>query len=393
MSTVRFNPFGAGFTADPYPHYRELREADPVHRSFMGTWIVTRYADVNEVLRDPGYSSELGNWEGFDRRYRRRPAVSWLLTRSVLNTDEPAHTGLRKAIVQAFGPPDQDRLDAVVREALGERLCRLRGRDSFDAIADFALPVPVHTICRVFDVAAGDAARVKRWSVGVSSLIEPLPSGPVLGDAEASVEAFKAYLRARMEESGDGLPPRVRRSGRRLELRDEDLLANLVLMFPAGHETTVNLIGNGLLLLLRHPAQRRRLLEDPALWPSAIEEMLRMESPQQIAWRVTLSDRELGGRRIAAGEQLMMVLGAANRDPEAFAEPDTFDVGRSPNRHIAFGTGRHACLGAWFAKMQAARALRAMIEAFPALQLAGEPDWYPTVSFHGLRGLPVRAAT
>ena len=163
-------------------------------------------------------------------------------------------------------------------------------------------------------------------------------------------------------------------------------------MFPAGHETTVNLIGNGLLLLLRHPEQRRLLREQPDLWPKAIEEILRVESPQQIAWRVATQDHELAGKRIAAGDQLMLVLGAANRDPEVFEDPERFDITRTNNRHVAFGLGRHACLGGWFARMQGQRALQAIVARFPRLSLAGAPLWHPTVSFHGLRHLPVTRA-
>jgi pimeloyl-[acyl-carrier protein] synthase len=391
MNDIRFNPFETGFTSNPYDQYRELRKSDPIHRSFMGTWIVTRYADVSTALKNPAFSSDLSKWPGFNQRYRHRESVSWLLTRSVLNQEGAAHSLLRRAIVEVFSASDQDRFQAVVGDILREHLDHLRTKSSFDAIEDFALPVPVHTICRIFDVAAEHIAKVKAWSTGVSSLIEPLPTGPKLIDAEASVEAFKNYLLDRMQHAAsEGLPRRIGQSTVQHGIGIEDALANLVLMFPAGHETTVNLIGNGLLLLLRHPEQRDRLLEDPSLWPGAIEEILRFESPQQVAWRVALSDVELGGTFIAAGEQLMMVLGAANRDPEIFGNPDQFDISRTPNRHLALGVGRHACLGGWFARMQGQLALKALVEAFPTLELAGTPAWYPTVSFHGMSCLPVR---
>lgn len=393
MNGVHFNPFAKDFSAAPYAHYRDLREQDPVHRSAMGIWVLTRYAEVSQVLRDPSYSSEVSRWAGFAQRYRARPGVAWLLTHSVLNRDEPDHKPLRRAIIQAFSPASEGRLARMIDDILDQRLNALDGGQDFDAVGDFALPVPVSTVCRVFDVATADQAQVKAWSNQVASLIEPLPAAPVLGDAAAGIAAFKDYLREKMECPDDaGLAGDLMRSMREHPVGLEDALANLVLMFPAGHETTVNLIGNGLLLLLRHPEQRRLLQEQPDLWPKAIEEMLRVESPQQIAWRVATQDHELAGKRIAAGDQLMLVLGAANRDPEVFEDPERFDITRTSNRHVAFGLGRHACLGGWFARMQGQRALQAIVARFPRLALAGTPLWHPTVSFHGLRHLPVTQA-
>jgi hypothetical protein len=390
MNALRFNPFESGFTASPYEHYRQLREQDPVHKSFMGTWAITRHAEVYEVLRDASYSSELSRWKGFDRRYRTRPGVAWLLTRSLLNRDEPDHQRLRRTVVRAFSPADEARFAGIVSDVLRRQLTQLETAGAFDAIDDFAIPVPVQTICRVFDVAEDDRTRVKAWSNNVASLIEPLPTGPVLGDAASSVEAFKAYLARKMADPGDdGLAGALARAIENAAVDADDALANLVLMFPAGHETTINLIGNGLLLLLQHPEQHRMLREQPSLWPKAIEEMLRFESPQQIAWRIATEDRVLAGKHIAAGDQLMLLLGAANRDPMAFSEPDRFDIMRTPNKHVAFGFGRHACLGGWFARMQAMHALKAITERFPDLALIGEPQWHPTISFHGLRNLPV----
>lgn len=393
MNDMRFNPFAKNFSAAPYAHYRDLREQDPVHRSAMGIWVLTRYAEVSQVLRDPSYSSEVSRWPGFAQRYRSRPGVAWLLTHSVLNRDEPDHKPLRRAIIQAFSPASEGRLARMIDDILEQRLNALDGDQDFDAVGDFALPVPVSTVCRVFDVASADHAQVKAWSNQVASLIEPLPAAPVLGDAAAGIAAFKEYLREKMECPEDaGLAGDLMRSMQEHPVGLEDALANLVLMFPAGHETTVNLIGNGLLLLLRHPEQRRLLREQPDLWPKAIEEILRVESPQQIAWRVATQDHELAGKRIAAGDQLMLVLGAANRDPEVFEDPERFDITRTNNRHVAFGLGRHACLGGWFARMQGQRALQAIVARFPRLSLAGAPLWHPTVSFHGLRHLPVTRA-
>ncbi|CAO3383203.1 cytochrome P450 [Azospirillum argentinense] len=391
-ATIRYNPYLPGFTADPYGQYRALRENDPVHRSFMGTWVLTRYRDVTRVLKDATFSSEPRRWDGFRRRYRERGAVAWLLERSVLNTDPPHHTRLKKAMASAFDVSERPGLAEILGRLAAEQIERIAAaRGIVDAVADFALPVPVRAVSHLYRLSQGEQDLVKRWSVDVSGLIEPLPTGLALDDAERSIAAFREWLERRMEGGGDdSLPCRVARLLERGEMEREDALANLILMFPAGHETTVNLIGNGLLSLLRHPGQLARLRADPALMDSAIEEILRFEPPQQLAWRTALEDCEIGGKTIRRGEQVMMLLGAANRDPEVFDDPERFDIGRKPNPHLSFGSSRHTCLGAWFARLQGRIALSAFLSAFPAIRLAGQPEWYPTMSFHGLKSLPVR---
>ncbi len=395
-TTVRFNPYQKDFQSNPYPHYRELREQDPVHRSFMGTWVLTRYRDAGSILNDADFSSDLRNWTGFEQRYRNREPVARLLTRSVLNSDPPVHTCLRKSVVKAFAPKNLGKLSDRIAELARHRLDMLdTSAGGFDAISGFAMPFPVQVVAEVYGVAGYDRAQVKQWSVDVSGLIEPLPTLRNLNDAEQSIHDFGAYLSGRLEQGpvDDTFPACMSDALEKGELDLDEALANLILMFPAGHETTINLIGNGIYTLLRNPDQLQLLRERPELIDSAVEEMLRYESPQQVAWRSLLVDREIGGRTLHKGEQVMMILGAANRDPEVFDEPDRFDITRRPNPHLAFGAGRHTCLGSWFAKLQAKIGLRLFLERFPRLELAGEaPVWHSTLSFHGLKSLPVRLA-
>jgi cytochrome P450 len=262
----------------------------------------------------------------------------------------------------------------------------------FDAIEHFALPVPVRAVSHLYQVSTKDIAQVKKWSVHVSGLIEPLPAGCALEDAEQSIAEFKAYLRGRLSEPTvqDCLPNRMSKILHDGLMDEDHVLANLILMFPAGHETTINLIGNGLYTLLRNPEQMAHLRRSPELIDKAVEEILRYEPPQQVAWRSVLADCEIGGKHIRKGEQLMMLLGAANRDPEVFSDPEDFDITRERNPHLSFGNSRHACLGAWFARMQGALALSLFVAEFSDVRLrAQKPAWYPTMSFHGLKSLPV----
>jgi cytochrome P450 len=395
-TTVRFNPYQHDFQSNPYPQYRELREQDPVHRSFMGTWILTRYRDIEAILTDGEFSSDLRNWAGFDQRYRHREPVARLLTRSVLNTDPPVHTCLRKSVVKAFAPQDLRTLSDAIGDIARKRLDRIQtSGGAFEAMSAFATSFPVEVISHVYGVAGYDRAQVKQWSVDVSGLIEPLPTLDNIRHAEQSIHDFETYLRDRLEQGSidHTFPACMAEALENGEMEMDEALANLILMFPAGHETSINLIGNGIYTLLRNPDQLRMLRERPELMDSAIDEMLRYESPQQVAWRALIADREIGGKLLRKGEQAMVVLGAANRDPEVFEDPDRFDITRRPNPHLAFGTGRHTCLGSWFAKLQAKIGLRLFLERFPELRLADEPPvWHSTLSFHGLQSLPLHVS-
>jgi len=390
---VRYNPYLPEFAGDPYPQLRALQQHDPVHRSFMGSWVVTRYHDVAPALKDPRLSSALHNWSGFAQRYEGRPAIEWLLSHSVLNTDPPQHADLRKVITKAFGASLRIDLSRHLHEFFVSQVAALQGlNEPVDAIASFALAVPLQTIAHLFGLQADEHDMVKAWSNDVAGLMEPLPTGQALDDAEASIWAFREWIEARLRCQQDerSLPGRIGRLLRQGEIDPDYAVANLILLYPAGHETTVNLLGSGLLCLLRCPEQMARLRAAPDLLPAALEEVLRFEPPQQIAWRNALEDVEIGGTPIGKGEQLMLALGAANRDPAVFPEPDRFDIGRTPNPHLSFGRGRHACLGAWLGRLQGELGLAALLAAVDDIALAGVPEWLPTRSFHGLKHLPVR---
>lgn len=391
---IRFNPHVPGFFDDPYAHYARLRAADPIHKSFMGSWVLTRYADCEVVLRHPSFSSDLRHWPGFALRYRDKELVASLLNHNLLNTDPPVHTGLKRYLKASFMPTSLEALKAKIVEIVEDKLDRLSGRERFDLIPEYALAVPLETITHIFDIPRADMEQAKIWSTEVSNLIEPLPDMGVLRGADRAIIEFSAYLEARLGATG------ARQGGfldclmssplRSLVDLDTYLLPNLVMLYAAGHETTVNLIGNGVYALLRHPDQMRRMAEDESLGESAVDELLRYDSSQQLAWRVATEEVEVGGHLFHPGEQLMLLLGAANRDPAAFPAPDTLDLGRSPNRHLSFGRGRHNCMGAWLARLQGSIALRAFCRRFR--EASWDPaatSWLNKLSFRGLRRLTI----
>lgn len=393
-----YDPTRPSFRADPYPRYRVLRERDPIHRSFAaGGWILSRYSDVVAVLRDPAFSSDERHW----RRYRVVRARNARLglpdpyeseRASMLRVDPPDHTRLRNLISKAFTPRAVERMRPRVEAILKELLAPFGTSGRFELVRDLASPLPVTVIAEMLGVPTEDRERFRHWSDEViRSLGDSTPE-----DLVCSVRAMEelgeylveiAEMRRRdprpdllsalvaAEEAGDKLSP-------------GELATMGVLLLVAGNETTTNLIANGTLALLRNPDQLERLRREPELVPNAVEELLRYDSPVQLTSRLVREDLELRGHRFRRGEQLVLLLGAANRDPEAFPDPDRLDVARENVRHLSFGHGIHFCLGAQLARLEGALALRALLARFPNLALGSEPvEWRPNTVLRGPKAL------
>jgi cytochrome P450 len=395
---TEFNPFDPAVMADPYPYYRLMRERDPVHwNSSVRTWFLTRHADVSELLRDDGGFSA-------DRRLSERyvpppPERAWP-GRSLLVLDPPDHTRLRSLVSRAFTPRMVDRLrpriESIVADLL-DRLGRLAGAGETDLVADFAYPLPVVVIAEMLGVPARDRARFQEWSSvlvrGLDPFVDAATQDTVLDARDALLDYLRGIVAERRAEPADDLVTGLIAAGEKGDVLSEaELLTMCNLLLVAGHETTVNLIGNGTVALLRHPDQLDRLRREPALARTAVEELLRYGSPVQWTGRVVARERELGGRRLLPHQSVVGILGAANRDPEVFADPDGLDLGRDPNPHLAFGRGIHFCLGAPLARLEAQVALPLLLERFPDLRLAGEPEPRPTWNLRGVARLPVALA-
>jgi cytochrome P450 len=352
---VRFNPFSAGFRRDPYPTYHRLREADPVHRT-LGTWVLTRHADVREVLRDRGFSAGLIPAQ-VERRVDPGARIVRLGRASLVFTDDPEHARLRGLVNRAFAGVAE--LGPMVRRITADLLTRAHDATTVDIVAELADPLPVAVLGEWMALPADLAGRVAGWTRVVRLLLEPgLMTGEDLERVTRVVDEFVLALTEviteRRSRPGDDLISHLAaaRTGGVDRLTDEEVAFVAIMSFVAGHETTTSLIGNAVLALLRHPEQGARLRARPELAGSATREALRYDSPLQMTKRLAVRDRDVGGRTIRAGDQVLLCLGAANRDPAAFADPDAFDITRDASGHVAFGDGLHGCLGGRLAQLQ-----------------------------------------
>jgi cytochrome P450 len=395
ITETLFNPFLPEFHADPYPFYRRLREEDPVHRSPLGFWVLTRYDDCVTVLRDPRFGREefqqmLSAVYGGEESDR--------LPRSMLFRDPPDHTRLRALVSKAFTPRVVEQMREHIQGIVDRLLDRALGRGGMDVIEDLAYPLPVTVICEMLGVPVGDHASIRGWSADIARSLDAigLPSDQAIVDrGRAARRALGDYFRAlvpgrRARPQADLLSGLLAAEEQGDRLSEPEVISMCLLLFIAGHETTVNLIGNGLLALLRHPEQLAKVQADPGLVPNAVEELLRYDSPVQRTARMTTCDLDLAGHRLERGTMVVAALGAANRDPAQFPDPDRLDVTRRDVRHISFGYGIHFCLGAPLARLEGQLALGTLLRRAPGLALAEpEPEWRESSVLRGLRRLRV----
>lgn len=389
--------------ADPYPLARALREKDPVHWSEeFHAWVLTRYADVAASLHDPRLAAErlpqLERLAEFGLE-GLRPLFT-TMRHMFLFLDPPEHTRLRKIMNRAFTRPMVEHWRAETQRLVDGFLDRAADSDDMDVLFDLAQPLPLSVIRLVLGIPAEAQPQLKRWSEEISRFFGNFfHTHQQLAKVQQSVLEFAQYLTGLIEEkrrtdaqSGDLLSALVARHAE--TLTEEEILANAILLVAAGHVTTTDLIGNGTLALLRHPehAAAIRAHTDAGFMESAVEELLRCESPVQMTARLVKADVEIGGRAIRQGQWIILWLGAANRDPARFADPDRLDFTRADNKHVAFGSGAHFCIGAPLARMQAQIALGSLFRRFPAIRLRDDRPlvWERNPTLRGLTSLPVR---
>ncbi|MFD9209341.1 cytochrome P450 [Streptomyces sioyaensis] len=386
--------------ADPYPLYSRWRAQAPLARLDDRLMVLTRYEDCAAVLRD----GRFGHPEADDPRFAgRRPSLDVLVdedgrpVRGFLGLNPPDHTRMRALVSQAFTRRRVERLAPRIEKLADELFTAMeRTPGPVDLIEGLATPLPVAVISELLGVPTEDRHRMLTWSHAVARALVPdflLPPGAAEQEARARRE-FTDYLRElvveRRRAPGDDLLSAlvtVHDDGD--ALTENELLATCTLLLIAGHETTVNLIGNGTLALLRHPDQLARLRSDPALTDNAVEELLRYDSPVQLTVRFALQDAEVAGVPVPAGSTLLLLIGAANRDPAAYDHPERLDIGRTPPRHLAFGQGIHFCLGAPLARLETQIALRMLLARAPQVRLADEPEWKDHITLRGLSRLPL----
>lgn len=366
--------------ADPYPFYRRLREEDPIHwDDAIEAWLLTRYKDVDAVLHDHRLTADrvasLHTVHAPEVPEATRAALKATLNAMILFMDPPVHTRLRNLANKAFTPRVVEALRQRIEDLVHELLAPALPRGSIDLIREFAYPLPAMVIAEMLGVRREDCDLIKRWSDALALLLgSTTMGGAVAEEAARDVLEFRDYLRELVAERRKRPHSDLISNALKVEeeghmFSDDDLLANCILLLAAGHETTTNLIGSGMLTLLRRPDQLARLRAEPGLIKSAVEELLRFESPVQGTSRVALEDFELEGKKIQKGQAVLMMLAAANRDPARFTDPETLDLGRADNHHGAFAFGPHYCLGAPLARLEAQIAFPKLV-ALPGLALA-----------------------
>jgi cytochrome P450 len=401
--SVTFDPRDPGVIADPFPALRALQVEDPVHWSEpLKSWVLTRYDDVRAALSDPRLSADrLTPFLRHEGAARPQGAAALAeLGRSLglwaVFTDPPLHTRLRGLMTRAFTPRAVEALRPRVQALVDGLLDRVVARGRLDLIRDFAYPLPVAVIGDLIGVPREDGECLKRWSDDLATFVGSAVATPdKYGRAARSLGEMTAYFRAlaadrRVRPREDILSALVTAEEHGRLAGEDELVATCTILLFAGHETTTNLIGNGVLALLRHRDQYERWRGDAGLTPTAVEELLRFDGPGQGLVRVAAEDLVLHGRPVRRGDRLFLMINAANRDPRRFPDPDRLDLGRDPNPHLTFGHGLHYCVGAPLARLEAQIAIPALLGRLPDLDLtATRLEWLDSLIFRGVRALPL----
>jgi cytochrome P450 len=387
--------------ANPYPLYHKLRSQDPVHWDpFLHAWVVTRYSDVVHVLHHFSANRTPTPEQLSALNLSALNPIAEVMVRQMLFLDPPDHTRLRALASAAFTPRRVEKLRTHIQEVMDTLLDRVVSQGTMDVIADFAGPAPAIVTAELLGVSAGDHVQLREWSQDFAEMLGNFQHNPerfprVLRSVENLCSYFRSEMRTQRTHPRDGLVQAMMTAeidGARLT--EEEIIANLIVTMVGGQETTTNLIGNGVLALLCHPAELARLRGDSSLIPSAVEELLRYESPSQHTARLSSADVELGGKRIRKRQAVIAVMGAGNRDPERFPEPDRLDITRQDNRHLAFGWAAHFCFGAALARLEGQIAFDTILRRLPQLQLQAQGPlvWRHNLGLRGLTSLPVAFA-
>jgi cytochrome P450 len=384
-----------GFYEDPFPAYHALRRWDPVHREPDGSYFLTRYDDVVAVYQDHHRFSSDKRVE-FAPKFGDSPLYEHHTT-SVVFRDPPDHTRIRRLFAPAFTPRALAALEPRVERLVDALLDRAAARGGLDVVEDFAAALPVALIGDMLGVPGDERGPLRGWSLAILGALEPEPGAERLAAGNRAVEEFKDYLRRLIadrrrrpsQDPGEILSALLAAEDAGDRLTEVELLHQCIFLLNAGHETTTNLIANAVVSLLEHPAEHARLRAEPGLLAGAVEEFLRYQSPNQLGNRRVVAAAEVGGVPLPVGTLVTLGIGAANRDPAQFPDPDRLDVARTPNRHLAFITGIHACAGMWLARMEGRVAIGRLVARFERLRAAGKPVRAPRARFRVVSAFPV----
>ncbi|MGE4648846.1 MAG: cytochrome P450 [Arenicellales bacterium] len=394
LTSFRLTEPPLGFVDDPYPWYTLLRRHNPVHQLGRKSYFLTRYDDVLTAYRDPRTSSD--KKAEFTPKFGDSPLLEHHTTSLVFN-DPPLHTRVRRLIMGALNQRAIQKMEEGLIKLIDELLDDMENLEAVDIIRHFAARIPIEVIGNLLDVPRDERQPLRGWSLAILSALEPAPEKSVLQAGNNAVAAFTDYLkllvadrrRSPGDPASDVLTRLISEKEGGEKLTEAELLHNCIFLLNAGHETTTNLIGNGVYALIKHRDQLELLAAQPQLADYAVEELLRYESPLQLNNRLTTETMVIGDTTIPADSFLTLGVGAANRDPDCFEAPNRLNIGRSPNNHLAFGQGRHACSGMNVARLEGRIAFGRLVARFPAIDLAGTPERDPRIRFRGFRYLPV----
>jgi cytochrome P450 len=396
-----FAPNDLSFVADPYRVYRELRRDAPVlYDEATDHWLVSRYEDVNALLRDRRFGRTYHH-VATDEEMGREPAPAWhdpfwdLIEAGVLDMEPPSHTRVRRLVAKAFTPRYVEGLRPTVERIMAALVEDLHGAGEFDLLSAIAEPLPVTIIAEMLGIPEADRVHLRPWSADIVKMYELNPSIASQQDSVRACVEFSAYLRElaleRNRTPRDDLISQLAQIVDEGEtLTESELVGTCVLLLNAGHEATVNSTVIGWWTLFRYPDQLKALREDRSLLPSAVEELLRFDTPLQMFERWVLEPFELHGHEIPKGAELGLIFGSANRDDRVFDDPDALDLSRDPNPHLTFGAGIHFCLGAPLGRLELQTSFATLLDRFPGMELVEEPTWKPGYVVRGLAGLRVR---
>jgi cytochrome P450 len=383
-----------GFYADPYPTYRALREHEPVKLLPNGSYFLTRYDDLVSAYKSTTLFSS-------DKKQEFAPKYGDSLlyehhTTSLVFNDPPAHTRVRRLIMGALSPRAIAEMEPDLIELVDRLLDGLAVKGRVELIGDFASAIPIQVIGNLLDVPLEEREPLRDWSLAILGALEPVIGPQVFARGNTAVKDFLSYLEVLVERrrAKPGNPERdvltrlIQGEDNGERLTSKELLHNCIFLLNAGHETTTNLIGNGLVALSENPAEQKRLIENPSMIKTAVEEILRFESSNQLGNRMTTERVDLGGITLSAGTPVTLCIGAANRDPRQFSDPENLDIARTPNRHLAFGTGAHQCAGMALARLEGAIAISRFLARFPTYALNGTPVRGGRVRFRGFLSVP-----
>jgi pimeloyl-[acyl-carrier protein] synthase len=400
--SLRFNLFDSKFNANPYPTYHRLREEDPVHRYLVGgDWIVTRYADVKAVLKSGCVSTDDKPKKIKERNQylqdkgKNLNTLAFTTSRFLFYMNPPDHTRLRGLVGKAFSPVVVERMRPLIQEIVDELLDQVRHKGSMDIVADLASPLSVTVISRLLGIPKEAQQQLYEWVKVLFRILDPLLSLKEYEAMNRATENFHEYLSTLIAErqkypQEDLISNLIVQQEQNDRLTQKEILAICTLLFAAGEETTGNTIGNGMLALLQHPNQMEQLKKEPTKIESAVEEIIRYDSAVQMITRIATNNFEIGKQTIKAGEKIVLCLGAANRDPAQFPDPDRLNINREQNQHVAFADSIHYCLGAALARAETQIAINTLLKNFPDLQLASNNlEWQKSIVLRGLKSLLV----